>query len=65
MEGRCMLLHDALAQWNEGEANAYLEVKYPGWAAHFIKPLGSTCAGTIHKDKPPGNSPENSRGLGS
>jgi hypothetical protein len=30
MEGRCMILHDALPQWNEGEAQAYLEVKYPG-----------------------------------
>jgi hypothetical protein len=42
-----MLLHDALAQCNEGEAQAYLEVKYPGWAARFIKPVGATCAGTV------------------
>ena len=54
-----------LAQWDEGEAQAYLEVKYPGWAARFIKPVGTTCAGTIYKDKPPGNSPENARGLDS
>jgi len=40
-------------------------VKYPGWAARFIKPVGTTCAGTIYKDKPPGNSPENARGLDS
>jgi len=48
-----------------GSAQAYLEVKYPGWAAHFIKPVGTTCAGTIYTDKPPGNSPENARGLDS
>jgi hypothetical protein len=27
--------------------------------------VGSTCSGTIYKDKPPGNSPENARGLDS
>jgi hypothetical protein len=27
--------------------------------------VGTICAGTIYKDKAPGNSPENSRGLGS
>jgi hypothetical protein len=48
-----------------GEAQAYLEVKYPGWAARFIKPVGKTCPGTIYKDKPPGNSPEHAQGLGS
>jgi hypothetical protein len=37
-------------------------VKYPGWVARFIKPMGTICA-TIYKDKPPGNSPENARGL--
>jgi hypothetical protein len=40
-------------------------VKHPGWAARFIKPVGTICAGTIYKDKSPGNSPENSRELGS
>ena len=65
MEDRVTLFHDALAQWNEGEAQAYLEEHYPGWAARFIKPVGTTCAGTIYKDKPPGNSPENARGLDS
>jgi hypothetical protein len=27
--------------------------------------VGTTCSGTIFKDKPPGNSPENARGLDS
>jgi hypothetical protein len=27
--------------------------------------VGTTCSGTIYKDKPPDNSPENARGLGS
>jgi hypothetical protein len=40
-------------------------VKYPGWAARFIKPVGTTFAGNVYKDKPPRNSPENSRGLDS
>jgi hypothetical protein len=60
-----MMFHDALAQWNEGETQAYLEEKYPGFTSRFIKPVGKTCAGTIYKDKPPGNSPENARGLDS
>jgi hypothetical protein len=47
MKNRCMLLHDALAHRNEAEAKTYLDVKYPGWAARFIKPVGTTCAGTI------------------
>jgi len=34
-------------QWNEGEAQVYLEVTYPGCTARFIKPVGNTCAGTI------------------
>ena len=40
-------------------------MKYPRWAARFIKPVGTTCAGTNYKDKPPGNSLENARRLGS
>ena len=40
-------------------------MKYPGWAARFIKPVGTTCAGTIKKEKPPGNLQENARGLDS
>jgi hypothetical protein len=63
MEDRCMLFSDALALWNGSETKAYLEVKYPGWAARFIKPVCTTYTGTIYKDKPPGNSPENARGL--
>ena len=65
MGERFVVFHDALAQWNEKEAQEYIEEKYPGFTSRFIKPVGKTCAGTIYKDKPPGNSPENARGLDS
>ena len=65
MENKFVMFHDALAQWNEKEAQEYIEQNYPGFTGRFIKPVGTTCAGTIYKDKPPGNSPENARGLDS
>ena len=44
MEHKVTLFHDALAQWNEGKAQVYLEEHHLGWAARFIKPVGKTCA---------------------
>ena len=57
------MFHDALAQWNEDEAQLYIKNRYPGFENRFIKPVGTTCAGTIYNDMVPGNSPENARGL--
>ena len=37
--------------------------RYPGFESRIIKPVGTTCAGTIDHDMVPGNSPENARGL--
>ena len=65
MENKFAMFHDALAQWNEKEAQEYIEQNYPGFTGRFIKPVGTTCAATIYKEKPPGNSPENARGLDS
>ena len=65
MEGNFVMFHDALAQLNEKEAQEYIEEKHPGFTGRFIKPVGTTCAGTIYKNMPPGNSPENARGLDS
>ena len=65
MENKFVMFHDALAQWNEKEAQEYIELKYPGFTGRFIKPVGTTCAVTIYKDMPPGNSPKNARGLDS
>jgi hypothetical protein len=48
MEDKFVMFHDALAQWNEGEAQAYLEEKYPVFTSRFIKPVGKTCAGAIY-----------------
>jgi hypothetical protein len=39
MEDRSLLFHDALAQWNEGEEQAYLEVKYPGGPLVVPRPM--------------------------
>ena len=47
MEGRFLMFHDALAQWNEDEAQLYTKNRYPGFESRFIKPLCITCAGTI------------------
>ena len=55
MKDKFVMFHDALAQWNEKEAQEYIEEKYPGFTSRFIKPVGMTCAGTTYKDKPPGN----------
>jgi len=65
MEGRFLMFHDALAQWNEDEAQLYIKNRYPGFENHFIKPVGTTCASTIYHDMVPGNSPENAQGLDS
>lgn len=65
MEGKFVMFHNALAQWNEKESQEYTGEKYPGFTSRFIKPAGRTCAGTIYKDRPPRNSPENARGLDS
>ena len=64
MEDRFMMLHDALSQWYEAEAQLYIKTRHPGFMNH-IKPVGTTCAGTIYHDKIPGNWPENARGLDS
>ena len=59
------MFHDALSQWNQKEAQLHIKTRYPGFENRFIKPVGTTCAGTIYKDKPPGNSPEDAKGLDS
>ena len=59
------MFHDALAQWNEDEAQLYIKTRYPGFENRFIKPVGTTCAGTIYHDIVPGNSSENAWGLDS
>ena len=65
MEDRFLMFHDALAQWNEDEAQLYIKTRYPGFKNRFIKPVCTTCAGTIYHNMVPGNSPENARGLDS
>ena len=60
-----LLFHDALSTWYESEVQTYIKETYPGYEQRFIRPVGSTCAGTLYKDRPPGNSPENARGLDS
>jgi hypothetical protein len=65
MEGCFLMVHDALSAWNEAEAQEYIKTRYPGFENRFIKPVGATCARTIYKDKPPGNSPGNAPGLDS
>jgi hypothetical protein len=60
-----LIFHDALSQWNQKEAQLHIKTRYPGFENRFIKPVGTTCAGTIYNDMPPGNSPENARGLDS
>ena len=65
IKGRFLMFHDALSQWNEAEALLYIKTRHPGFVNRFIKPVGTTCAGTIYHDKIPGNSPENARGLDS
>ena len=64
MEDRFLMFHDALAQWNEDEAQLYIKNRYPGFENRF-KPMGTTCASTIYHDMVPGNSPKNARGLDS
>jgi hypothetical protein len=65
MEDCFLMFHGALSTWNEAEVQEYIKTRYPGFKNRFIKPVGTTCAGTIYKDKPLGNSLENARGLGS
>ena len=65
MEDLFLMFHDALAQWNEDEAQLYIKTRYSGFENRFIKPVGTTCAGTIYHVMVPGNSPENARGLDS
>ena len=65
IEDRFLMFHDALSQWNEAEALLYIKTRHPGFVNRFIKPVGTTCAGTIYHDKIPGNWPENARGLDS
>jgi hypothetical protein len=60
-----LMFHDALSTWYEPEVPAHIKEKHPGFENHFIRPVGSTCTGTLYKDRPPGNSPENVRGLDS
>ena len=60
-----MMLHDALALRNEDEAQLYIKTRYPGFENRFIKPVGTTFAGTIYLDMAPGNLPENALGLDS
>ena len=63
MEDKFTMFHDALSAWNEGAVQEYIKEKYPGFEHRFITPVGKTCEGTIYKSKPPGNTPENARGL--
>jgi hypothetical protein len=65
MEGCFLMFHGALSAWNEAKAKGYIKARYLGFENRFIKPAGTTRVGTIYKDKPPGNSPENARGLDS
>jgi len=53
MEGRFLMFHDALAQWNEDEAQLYIKNRYPGFENRFIKPVGTKCASTIYHDMVP------------
>jgi len=50
---------------DEDEAQLYIRNRYPGFENRFIKPVGTTCAGTIYHDMVLGNSPGNVRGLDS
>jgi hypothetical protein len=59
------MFRDVLSTWHEPEVQTYIMETYPGFEHRFIRPAGSTCAGTLYKDRPPGNSPENARGLDS
>ena len=61
MKGEFGMFHDALAQWNGKEAQECIEEMHHGFTVRFTRPVGSTCAGTMYKDKPPGNSPEDAR----
>ena len=65
MEDHFLMFHDALSQWNQKEAQLHIKTRYPGFENRFIKPVGTTCFGTIYHNMPPGNSPENARGLDS
>ena len=65
IEDRFLMFYDALSQWNEAEALLYIKTRHPGFVNRFIKPVGTTCAGTIYHDRIPGNWPENARGLDS
>ena len=60
-----LVFRDAFALWNEDGAQLYIKTRYPGFESRFIKPVGTTCAGTIYRDMVPGNSPRNARGLDS
>ena len=51
------MFHDALSQWNEAEAQLYIKTRHPGFVNRFIKPVGTTCAGTIYHDKIPATGP--------
>ena len=58
MEDHFLMFHDALSQWNQKEAQLHNKTRYPGFENRFIKPVGTTCFGTIYHNMPPGNSPE-------
>ena len=53
MEDHFLMFHDALSQWNQKEAQLHIKTRYPGFENRFIKPVGTTCAGTIYHDLPP------------
>jgi len=56
MEGRFLMSHG-----DGDEAQLYIKTRYPGFENRFIKPVGTTCAGTIYHDMVPGNSPNGGR----
>jgi hypothetical protein len=58
-----MMYHDALSLWMDKDTQAYIKRVHPDMVDRFVKPVGTTCAGTRYSGSPPGNSPEHARGL--
>lgn len=45
------------------DTQEYIKRVHSGIEDRFVKPVGTTCAGTRYERSPPGNSPEHARGL--
>jgi hypothetical protein len=55
-ENNCYFYHDALSQMTNGDTKKWM--KEQGYYDAWILPLNGLNAGTIYRDRPPGDSPE-------